>query len=695
MGPGAADIAQVVPEIATRLAEPSGPATAGPGAGALPPVRQHHHLPEDGRRAAALVLVLDDLHWADTPSLLLLQFLAHAMESARLLVLGTYRDVEVEPQQPLFQTLGDVARQQVTRRLVLSGLTERDLATYIEMTAGIAAAPRLVAEIAHETEGNPFFVAEVVRLLIAEGGIERLQSETRWSRTIPQGVREVIGRRLARLSAACHETLRIGAVIGREFGVNILESTSAVSRVRLLELLEEAARARIISEVPGALGRYRFAHALVRETLYDALTMPERVRLHRQVGEALERAHAVHLQPYLAELAHHFSRAAVAGDVRKAVDYARRAGERAVTLLAYEDAVAHYERALQTFELTEERSEGERAELLLALGDARYRAGRMREARETFEQTAALARHLAAPELLARTALRVGSGWIYVAQLDELRYRLLEEASRALPPEDSALRALVLAWLARALYQRPGTRARRAALSREAVEMAGRVADPTTLFFVLNCAYQAVWEPETLEQRAAIAADEIRLAEQLGDGVLAVLAHLDLLCSYLERGDITAVDREIAIYNRLATELRDPSHSRYVASLGAMRALLDGQFQRVPDSVMEFHAAAVKAHDRDAGGSASMVLIELDRETGDIERWVSVFEIVAEQMTEQAASAAEPRCVLSLLYAATGRVEQARREFDRLAAHDFAESATELGLAAQSVSTGRSLCCSR
>lgn len=230
MGAGVVDIAQIVPEIRDRLPSLPSPATMDPAQARF---RLFDSITTFLKKVASrrpLVLVLDDLHWADMPSLLLLQFLAHAMESARLLVLGTYRDVAVEPQHPLFQTLGELARQHVTRQLVLSGLTDHDLATYIEMTAGIAPAAGLVAELAHATDGNPFFGGEVVRLLIAEGGTERLQSEARWARTIPPGVREVIGRRLARLSGTCHEMLRIGAVMRPEFGLVILESTSAVDR---------------------------------------------------------------------------------------------------------------------------------------------------------------------------------------------------------------------------------------------------------------------------------------------------------------------------------------------------------------------------------------------------------------------------------------------------------------------------------
>ncbi|TET96703.1 MAG: hypothetical protein E3J29_05270, partial [Dehalococcoidia bacterium] len=428
MGPGAADIAQVVSEVRERL-----PGLPTPPA--LEPEQARFRLFDSittflrnaGNRQP-IVLVLDDLHWADKPSLLLLQFLARELRGARLMILGTYRDVELRRQHPLSQTLGELAREGLSQRILLRGLSERDVARFIEITAGISPPQALVDAVYRETEGNPFFVNEIVRLLVADGRLERPEEVKSWSITIPQGVREVVGRRLDHLSEQCNSVLTVASVIGREFGLDALERVSDVTGDRLLEVLEEAAGARVVTEMPRAVGRYSFTHALIRETLYEELGTTRRVRLHRQIGEVLEALHSDNLEPHLPELAHHFSESAQGGDVDKAIDYATRAGQRALSLTAYEDAVGHYEMALQALEVKERPDEAQRCELLLAMGGARNSAGDRDKAKETFLRAADNARRLNDSERLARAALGFGGPWGEYGLFDQFAVGLLEEA---------------------------------------------------------------------------------------------------------------------------------------------------------------------------------------------------------------------------------------------------------------------------
>src|SRR3972149_2134980 len=277
MGPGAADIAQVVSEVRERL-------PGRPGPPALEPEQARFRLFDsittflkNASKGQPIVLVLDDLHWADKPSLLLLQFRAGGLRAARLLVLATYRDVELRREHPLADTLGELAREGLSQRILLRGLTEKDVARFTEITAGITPPEALVEAVYRETEGNPFFFNEVVRLLVADGRLERPEEVKSWSVTIPQGVREVVGRRLNHLSKECNGVLTIGSVIGREFRLDALEQGVAVQGDRLLELLEEAGAARVVTGGPRAGGRPRFSHALIRETLYEELTTTRRV----------------------------------------------------------------------------------------------------------------------------------------------------------------------------------------------------------------------------------------------------------------------------------------------------------------------------------------------------------------------------------------------------------------------------------
>jgi len=301
MGTGAADIAEIASEVRERL----------PNLKSLPALE-----PEQARfrlfdsvssflRAAGrhqpLVLVLEDLHWSDRPSLLLLEFLARELAGARLMLLGTYRDVDITRQHPLALTLGDLSRERLFQRLLLRGLGPGDVAKFVELTTGLAPPERLVEAVHSQTEGNPLFVTEVVRLLVEEGhlrqsrraGLELVPTQPGGDAGadlqpvrlglpldlgIPEALRDVIGRRLARLSERCNQELTIAAVIGREF---TLEQIGALredlSRERLLDLIDEALAARIIEELPRTVGRYQFTHALIQETLAGELTTARRV----------------------------------------------------------------------------------------------------------------------------------------------------------------------------------------------------------------------------------------------------------------------------------------------------------------------------------------------------------------------------------------------------------------------------------
>jgi len=277
MGPGAADIAQVVSEVRERLPGLPEPPALEPEQARFRLFDSITTFLKNASKSQPIVLVLDDLHWADKPSLLLLQFLARELRGARLMALATYRDVELRRGHPLSQTLGELAREGLSQRILLRGLTEQDVARFIELTAGRTPPKALVDAVFRETEGNPFFINEIVRLLVADGRLERPEEVKSWSVTIPQGVREVVGRRLDHLSEECNRVLTVASVIGREFGLDALERVSDVTGDRLLEVLEEAAAARVIAEMPRSVDHYSFTHALIRETLYGRSSAPPAV----------------------------------------------------------------------------------------------------------------------------------------------------------------------------------------------------------------------------------------------------------------------------------------------------------------------------------------------------------------------------------------------------------------------------------
>ena len=340
LGGGATDVARLLPELRDLLAD-LGPAPALEPEGAR--FRLFDSLGAFLKRMAItrpLVLVLDDLHAADEPSLLLLRFVARELGDSRVLIVGAYRDVDPTLADPLATTLTELAREPLTRTLALAGLGEAEVARFIELAEPTASGAELAPAVHAETEGNPLFIGEIVRLLAAE---RRLGAPATGALAIPQSVREVIGRRLRRLSEDCNRLLTMASVLGREFDLDALAGVSALEREAVLERLDEAIEARVVSEIRGAVGRIRFAHALIRDAAYHSLTTSRRVRLHRQVAETIETVYFADLDSHLVELAHHYVHAA-AGE--KAIDYARRAGYRAITQLAYEEGVRLFTMAL-------------------------------------------------------------------------------------------------------------------------------------------------------------------------------------------------------------------------------------------------------------------------------------------------------------------------------------------------------------
>ena len=484
----ATDLAQIVPELRDE------PVLEDPEAARF---RLFDATAQFLRRAAEsrpIVLVLDDLHAADASSLLLLQFVARELGSARLMVLGACRDVDPVPAPALAAMLAEVGREPVSRRLEIAGLSEAELQDYV---AHEAAAPVSVAALHEQTGGNPLFAGEIVRLLSVEGRL-----------AVPQSVRDVIARRLTHLSDACNRALVLASVLGREFTLDALARLSDVTEDALLDALDEAIAARIVSDIPSSPGRARFAHVLIRDTLYEGLSGARRVLLHRRVVAALEALHGDDPGPHLAELAHH----AIAGrDDERAVRYASLAAERALASLADEEAARQYETALAALGDSDERA---RCRLLLSLGEAESRAGNGPAARAALLAAARVARRLGLAPELARAAAEYGGRIVYArASADPQLLPLLEEGLDALGEDESICGcACSRAWPERCATSR--RRNRRDALSREAVELARRSENAAALAYALDGRAIAVVAPDTFEEVISIGRELRELAER-------------------------------------------------------------------------------------------------------------------------------------------------------------------------------------
>src|SRR6266540_1425772 len=591
---GAANIAQIVPEVREHFPDlPKPPSLESEGAR----FRLFDAVAEFMRNASAsqpIVLFLDDLHAADTASLLLLQF---------------------------------VAREPTTHRLSLGGLSRDEVTAYVELVAENIASSELATALHEQTEGNPLFLGETVRLLARE------ESNARQG-AIPQTIRDVITRRLGRLSPECNHLLTLASVLGREFSLGALELMSERPRESLLEVLDEATAERVVDEVPGAAGRLRFDHALIRE-------------------------------PHLAELAHHFSEAASAGNVGKAINYAQRAGDRAVSLLAFEEAVALYLLALQ---LSEDAGAA-RCELLLALGEAQARAGDTPAANASFREAADLAASQRLPEQLARAALGYGGRLIWDVSRDDAQLvSLLEGALSALGHEDSVLRVRLLARLAGGPLRDSTAHAeRRRSLGAEALDMARRIGEPSPLAYALHGHIASHHAPDFTPEQANKAKELVAVALQARDLERAVEGYEIHLLSSIELGDLSSAYADLDAMATLAEELRQPAQRWIVGVYRAMLALLEGRLEEAEHLIIETRPIGERAMSWNAAVTYGLQLYVLRREQGRVEE--------VEKLVRRA-SADSPtypiwRCVLANMLTELGTADEARRELESLGADDF------------------------
>jgi len=668
LGGRAAEISQFVPELRERLPGPPPAAPLDPEAARF---RLFEAVADLLRRAAAAqptLLVLDDLHWADKPSLMLLQFLTRQLRDTPVLVLGAYRDAEVGRRHPLNDVLASLSRERITSRVTLQGLEAPEVARFIEAATGVPPGP-LAAAVHARTEGNPFFVRELVRLLEAEGRLDAAE-ELGWS-GVPSTVREVVGRARNRLSGGADHLLNHAAVIGREFDAELLGRLLGSPDDQLVEALEEVLASGLVAEDPRLVGGYRFSHDLVREAVYGELSTIRRAAMHRQIGQAIEVLRTGCLDRHYASLARHFLLAARGGhDLPRAVEYAMLAADQATAALAYEEAIGHCERALRALRQAAPADHATACRLLLRLGDGHWRAGEVARARDTFLEAAALARSLEEPELLARAVIgfrgELFRDWHTTngAVLQQL-VELLEEALAAIGPDDGPLRVRLLGHLAEALCYTTADE-RRDALSQEAVEIARRLDDPVVLGDALRSRCLALWSVQHLPERMGLAAAVLDLGQRLDSWELRLFGYHHLFVARLERGEVAEAGRLLDAFEEIADRLRQPIHLWQAKLFRTMQAQLRGAFELAERLAMEALELGQRAQDPDAltlfATQIGLLRLELGR-LGEIEPLVR-------QFLDQDIPDPNWETARGFIAATLGRTEEARREFERVVIDD-------------------------
>lgn len=539
-----------------------------------------------------LTVVFDDVQWADPGTLALLDFVLRDAPPA-LTVLATARTEDVGADNPLRALLGRLAGRAHT--LVLGGMTPEELAELVDADDGSRAAPDRVAELHRRTGGNPFFARELHALGAAPP-------------VLPVGVRAVVERRLARLPQDCVDLLGLLAVLGGPASLDELAAVAGIPAPVAGDTLEPARRGGVVV-AGGPAATVEFAHDLFRETLYDMRPALQRARDHATAAEML---HARDTRgTRTAEWAHHMGNAVAVVGPRRAADAAAAAGDEASRVFADDEAAAWYRRALDLVRVAGPPEPGHEAEpdevsLLLALGEAEARAGRLDASKTTYLEAAALTRRLVRPDLLADAALGLGAGLtgFEIALFDATQITLLEEALRGLPPTDSARRALVMARLSVAMAFVADDR-RRLDLSEAAVRIARELGDPLVLGHALAARCDAVAGPEHTEVRRALADETVRLASQAGDRRLGLLGLRHAALASLELGDMDAFDDHARQFAADADVIGDPLYGWYVPLWRGMRALMHG------DTAAAAAACAAAAAIGDTVGSVNCRMLTL------------------------------------------------------------------------------------
>ncbi len=678
LGTGGGELTRLIPDLALRVGDLPSPVDADPDT-----ERHRLHTAVTGlltglTRTRPALLVLEDLHWADSATLMLLRHLARAAGEARALLLATFRDTEAELPEALSETLADLRRPDDVVRLRLGGLSGEEVAEFVRRAAGGEHEPELgeLAQAIHAlTQGNAFLVCELWRSLVETGMIELSGGAIRLTQppaelSSPESVREVVSQRLARLAPETSQLLELAATAGSEFDLDVVRRAAGLAEAELLVALDEGVRSGMIEELPARGLACRFAHELVRRALYDRLSRARQAELHLRVAEALEGSPRPSPRA-LADLAHHFSAAAPIAGTARAVEYNLLAARAASSALAFDEAAARLSAAL---ELGIDGPE-ERAQTLLELGGASHRGGKAPDALAAFSAAATIAREIHDPEMLARAAIGYEEACWRPGIADAGATELLEEAADALGARPSQLRVGLLAGLARALdFQGDhdgGERVRTVAIA-----IARELDDETGLATVLMRSY---WSRGTtsLEGILAMLTEARDLGLALGNTEICAEAMAWRTPTFVALSDLDSARREIAELLATAERTAQPFMHHVADHYGSAIAFCDGRLAEADALAHRSHEWSRLLTGRDASGVYGIQMFGIRREQGRLAELAPVIRILAGGEGREGPW----RPGLVALLAELGMEAEAKRELSTLAAEGLEPFRESLWLA--------------
>lgn len=702
LGNGARDLVQILPELQEYVGSAAAVPLLDPDDAQFRLFDATLTLFKNVAARQPLVLIIDDLHAADPLSLRLLRFVAQELRMSAIIGIATYRETEVRQIPGVRDLVADVLR--VSRGFVLRGLSPAEVRELIAQAlqgaaASVALSDAVVAAIHGATDGNPFFIDAIVRASLIEGDLQGWGTAALERLRIPDQAGATLRQRLRLLPPAVVDVLRIGAVIGREFDARVVSSVQSGGTMdllptgaRLLDHLSRAIEIGVIAEIAGIPGRYGFTHPLMRETVYGDISASQRIQLHRSIAEVLDADSGAPADERVERIAHHFYQAAAHGCARPALEYAVRAAERASTMLAYDDAVRHWEHAIEVLEIGGETAAGtlpvgvRRAELLLGLGNALNDSGDRARAKETLTRAAGAARDAGAPTLLARIALAFGGGWLGYAEMANMNEPvgtvpeaslggLLSDALEALGETDDPVRARLLTLLARdGYFTMPMPE--REALARQAIDAARRSRDLTALAEVLVETQIALWGPDSTHERLEMAREAMHLAQLTGQPYYESGARFQCVVNLLDIGTPDEFEREAAAFTRFAERTRLIGAVWTDKVRAAMQALFTGRYDDAEWAIGDALRAGKRA-DLGAQIAYNVQTVALRREQGrldELSQMVPVWKMTVAQRPRVTAL----RAGLTFFYAETGQLAEARAELEHLARNGWTDLARDL-----------------
>ncbi len=617
----------------------------------------------DAAASRGAVIVLDDLHWADEPTLLLLRHLLVVAQPENLLVIATYRDTDLLGAAALTDTLADLRRTQGLEWLTLSGLAEREVSELITALTEEEDVSKLARAVRDETDGNPFFVVEVVRHLTETGGLVDPDSAPGDVRDLPPSVREVVSQRVRTLGVDVAEILGTAAIIGVEFSLQVLADVLEQPAEALVGWLDIAVRARVLREA--APGHYEFAHALVQYTLAGDVTATRRRELHRRIARVLEANLADGARP--GEIADHLLRADPASPDPRVLEFMRQAGARALAQLAPHDATRWFAEALRVVELLPGVDPRVVVELTVSLGEAQRHAGDP-EHRSTLLNAAELARdpRRARPAGAGRARRTLAAGpappagsTLRGSRCSKLRSVRWERATAPRVARLLATFAAELTW--------DGDWRRRRSLSDEALAMARRVGDPDALAYVLTRRPNTIWVPEALGERLANTEESLQIARRLDDPVAQFWASMYRLLATAAGADLSEAEEHLDTMRSISEAVPLPLLQWEADLHRAWYLLLGGHFADSESHANRAFEIGTESGQPDApilyAGQLLMIRYDQGR-LGEI-------ELVLEQQLLDNPGIPAFRAALALAQCDVGRLDDAAHHIDRASVDGF------------------------